>query len=58
MRTHRYQTTDDVIARAQGRPVQPPRVPFRRFRSTGWIAAFCILGGAVMLVGVVLAFGG
>ena len=57
MNTRRYQTTDDVIARAQGRPAQPPHVPFRRFRSTGWIAVFCVLGAAAMLVGVVLAFG-
>jgi hypothetical protein len=58
MKTHRYQTTDDVIARAQGRPAPPPHVPLQRFRSRGWVITGCIAGGLIMAIGFFLALGG
>jgi hypothetical protein len=58
MTKRRYQTTADVETRARGET--PPGLPPspRRFRSTGWVIAGCLIGALIIVIGLALALGG
>ena len=49
MGKRKYQTTDDVIARAASGGFTPAR-------PSGWVIAACIIGGLVIVAGLLLAF--
>ena len=49
MGKRKYQTTDDVIARAA-------RDGFTPGHPSGWVVAACIIGGLIIVAGLLLAF--